>query len=296
MKVTLLAGPPGAPWRGFLKDKGGFHLNLDPSGADYGSPGRAVLSSGGRQAGWRFIGSLDGSKNPIAILAALETLRSQARGDEIWIQLFPLRPTPVNRQLALACGQLIRPDAVLAPQGSDAAGIGWPVGAEEIPLEPPPPPIVQLAQRKARWVDLWDKGELHSIEWAKVQMEGCRLGSGRPIDARGEVWAEKQGSTLFTLSPEPLAPPEQERLMELSRTNRLVAALPSDYLGLICSFADQEGGDFAMGVVQGVDLKRRTLEIRSVAVPPAPVRILRLGSLRINRGGDENEDLKPWSV
>jgi polynucleotide 5'-kinase involved in rRNA processing len=68
------------------------------------------------------------------------------------------------------------------------------------------------------------------------------------------------------------------------------------YRNLLCSFAKQSGEDFGMGILTDIDWNSMRAYAQCTAVPPAPVRILRLGSLRVDSNGHELGEVRPWQV
>lgn len=295
MAGILLAGPPGSNWRSFTREPKGSLIVLDPGSPEHGTPARVNLVQGDRVPVWTFVGSLEALKNPLGVLGGLARLLPLSGPDPL-VQLFPLSPSPVLRQLAVHCAQLMEPDRILMPLGSPFYEWGWPVGPEDVSLEAPLPSVVHDAQRKARWIDLWDSGDLHEVDWAAVHTEGMRLGSGRPVTPLPPgAWAEVFGDLLLILAGPEWSDGETEKLMLQTGASRALLPRPADYEGLVCAFAEQDGNDFAMGVIQSVDLMRRRLMIRSKAVLESPIRILKTGTLRINRAGAEAGEAKLWS-
>jgi hypothetical protein len=65
---------------------------------------------------------------------------------------------------------------------------------------------------------------------------------------------------------------------------------------LLCSFANQEGEDFGIGMIRGIDFVTGVAQVACTAVPPAPARILRIGGLRVDPNGNELGEARPWQV
>jgi len=301
---TLLVGSPSRTWREWLKAnrRGRDLLILDPADPNHGTPGRVSLQRGDKAVAWRFIGSLEPTRNPIGVLQGAVQLMAEAAGDPL-ILLFPYRPAPVLRQLTLAIAQLLRPDEVLIPDESGFEGVGWPVGPQRVVLDPAFPDLVQSAQRRARWIELGEQGVEHDVLMDRVSIEGLRLGSGFPLTQAGlflsdlgALHAESFGSTLFLVANSDIDDAQVSRALDLAQSQTATMVEPSAYRGLLCSFADQEGRDFGMGFIQSADFLARVFRVCCTAIPPAPVRILRVGSMRIDENGKELGETKPWSV
>ncbi|MBS1723324.1 MAG: hypothetical protein JSS66_10265 [Armatimonadetes bacterium] len=292
MARTLLVGAPGWTWREWLKEnRVASLLCLDPSNADHGPPGRAYLWSAGKSPRWRFIGSSDPVRSPVALFQAAWTL---SEGCDT-VLLFPVRDSPIARQLATSIAQALALDRILVPLGSGLAPLGWPVGAEETSVPEELPAMVLEAQRRAQWLTVLESTEEHVVDLRSVATEGARLGSGRALELQGwKGWAEVSGSVLHLVGDQ--EPDEQQvsQFLDDAGARRLSVVSPASYVGLTCSFASQEGEDFGIGFIRSFLPERGMLEVACTAVAPAPVRILRLGAMRIDGGGRELAESKPW--
>lgn len=294
--MTLLVGDFQYTWRDLLKSHAGTTIVLDPADANYGFPGRVTLIRDGKVVDWVFVGSTDVARNPLAILAACGKFRPNFT-EESQVLLFPYRASPVLHQLALRVAQALPLTRIKVPTGSGLEKISWPLGAEEIELPAAFPNMVLQAQRRARWLELIEQSSDHTIDLTQVGIEGSRLGSGNKLEIEGwNGWAEVSGDTLLLVGTED--PPEEKisRFMDFAHTRKVSIQDQQKYRGLICAFASQEGEDFGMGVVQSFDASSGKMEIKCTAVSPAPVRLLRLGSLRIDESGKELPGLPAWSL
>lgn len=304
MNRTLLMGSPGTQWRERLEalTNGRPLLVADPMDPNHGTPGRVALYQGSRCVSWRLVGALDVARNPLALLQGLAQLLPEA-GDHAVVQLFAPRPTPLHRQLAVACAQLIAPTEVLVPPDFALPLEGWPVGPQTIEAEPAFPAMVRNAQRRARWLELLEQCHDHTVAWRDVNVQGARMGTGLPADpsvrqALGDsvVMAEVAGKTLVTLASGPVSEDAVARALDLAHAERWIALDPMQFSGRLCAFARSDGEPFGLGVVEEMDVKSGTLSIRCTAIPPAPVRILTLGTLRLDAQGREVSDEAAWII
>ena len=296
MPGTLLIGNPGSSWREWLKaHRGGRDLLcLDPADAIQGVPGRICLFRDSRPLFERFYGSLDPQRYPHVILAALAEGLRLMEGEGL-VQSFAYRPTPVLRHLLVIAAQLMQPEAILVASGTSLDLNGFPVGPATIELDAAFPKVVHDAQRKAQWIRLLEHCTPHTFPLKSVAFEGSRLGSGLALDAKS---LEKFGlhDALFVVIDRELEDHRFARALDLTHTTRLHLANPRVYENLFCSFARQSGEDFGVGFVSRIDWESGQITVLNDAVPPAPVRILRLGAIRVDPKGRELDEVSPWQV
>lgn len=305
MQRTLLIGHVGVTWREWLKANRGDQplLCLDPSEPTQAPPGRLTLSVGEKTLAWRFYGSLDPQRAPHILLTALAKLSDLSPAPPI-VQFPAYRPFPLLRQTLLAACELLQPERVLIAKGAEIDRNGFTVGPEEVELEKAFPYVVVIAQRKAQWIKLADEATSHVLPFDQITIEGTRLGSGTPVPA-GELqklaiqdllYAETMGSSLLAVSKRDLDEHALAKLSDHFEASRAVVSAPDSYWGLLCSFARETGEDFGIGFVERVDFAARTIQVRNTAIEGAPVRILRIGTLRLDAAGNELGEVKPWQV
>ncbi|MCW5937670.1 MAG: hypothetical protein KIT11_10245 [Fimbriimonadaceae bacterium] len=285
----------GLDWPQETKDRPA-RLCLDPSDADHGPPARCFAWLEGGVRDWRLIGGLDPRSDPVALLEAAVELAGALPPDAIVLS-FPVRETPFHRHLALSVARALRASRVIVPEGSPMARWPWPVGAEEVEMPDQYPVVVREAQRRARWLELFERSTLQEVDLGQVRVVGARLGSGerfRSPDFAG--YLEKCGETLLVVDDADLDDGLVGRLCAQAGAGKLVHTKASEYEGLVCSFARESGEDFGMGVVRSFEPARNRMVVLCDAIAPAPVRALKLGTLRVWSDGREVSELVPWSV
>jgi hypothetical protein len=302
---TLLIGNPDTTWREWLKEfRGGRDfLCLDPGDPAQGMPGRICLFRGTRPIFARFYGSLDAQRFPHVLLAALAEALPLAEG-ELVVQSFAYKPSPLTRHLTTLVAQLIQPESILVASSTSIDLNGFPVGPTLIDIEKAFPRMVQEAQRKAQWMKLLENCTKHVIPFKTVSFEGARLGSGVVLDSAIKqkigleevLHAEVCGSSLFVVTDAEIDEAKVSRALDLTHTSRPTFVRPDAYENLLCSFVRQSGEDFGFGIVQTIDWRGQELTVLNDAVPPAPVRMVRLGAIRIDPKGRELEEARPWQV
>ena len=305
MAKTLLISDPSHTWREWLKQHRGKAdlLCLDPNDPNVATPGQFALLRGNKQIWTRFYGSLDAQRYPHVTIAALAQAMHVLEEDA-YVQLFAYRPVPLLKHVVSLAAQVLRPDRILIAAGTEIEQAGFPVGPEEVELEAAFPTMVQQAQRKAQWMKLLENCEPHVVPLDRVSIEGARIGSGHKlspseianIGLQGIRYAEKTGGTLLLISDEDLDEGLIARALDITGTTRAALNSSKSFANLLCSFASQEGEDFGMGTVQSIDWEAEQLHARCTAVPPAPVRILRLGALRVDPAGNELGEVRPWQL
>ena len=302
---TLLIGNPETTWREWLKENraGRDYLCLDPGDAVQGLPGRICLFRGARPIFARFYGSLDPQRYPHVLLAALADAVAVAEGD-LLVQSFAYRPSPLMRHMTTLVAQLLRPETILIASSTSLDLNGFPVGPMSIDLEKAFPKMVQEAQRKAQWMKLLENCTPHVVGFKTVSFEGARIGAGSPIDAATRekiglphaAYAEVCGNSLFVVTDEDIDESQVSRALDLTHTSRPTFARTDAYNNLYCSFVRQSGEDFGFGIIQSVDWEAGEFTIVNDAVPPAPVRMLRLGAIQVDPKGRELGEIRPWQV
>lgn len=245
---------------------------------------------------WTFIGSLDPLRQPLALFSGLSMLLRKAGPDPL-VRLFPVKPTPLALQTALEIAQILQPERVITVEGRGLERLPWPVGAEPLMGEKAPPDVVPEARRRREFCTLADAQNLHPVEWTDGGLVGGRLGRGVPLPRLDDlVWAEAMGGVLFVVSPEPLAEPALRRMMEDSGCDKVQVASPADYKGLLVGLSRQDGSDFGLGIIEKMDLAKRSLVIRSSFPPETPFPIVKLGGLRLDGSGKPLATAKLWSL
>lgn len=305
MPGVLMIGDPNSSWRDWLRhNRNGRDLIVaDPSDSMLGPPARITLWQGDKLVAWRFYGSMSPLRAPHVLLGALSELAAGA-SPETLIQLFPYRPGPLLRQLALLIAEVLQPTHILISADAQIDIADWPIGPEEVALEPAFPPLVEAAQRRAQWLRLFQDCAEHIVPLRNLTIEGARLGSGAPLSEADRkrlglddaLWAEVCGASLFVIAESPIEDELASRALDSTHTSKFVVASPDSYRNLLCSFARSGGEDFGMGAIRDVDFARDEFKIACTAVPPTPVQVLRIGGLRIGADGQELGEIRPWEV
>jgi polynucleotide 5'-kinase involved in rRNA processing len=166
--------------------------------------------------------------------------------------------------------------------------------SEEIDLEKSLPAAVQTAQRKAQWLGMIEKCEEHSVDLSETVLSGSRLGAGEPIgEARKTklgldgAYVEVSGTTLYLVTEADFSDDTISTALDVTGCSRAHFVSPSVYQGVLCSFAKLTGDDFGYGFLRSVDFINLRAQVLCTAIPPVPVPMLKLGSLRIDDRGNE---------
>ncbi|MBL8048771.1 MAG: hypothetical protein JNJ45_08820 [Chthonomonas sp.] len=305
MPRTILIGTANHSWRSYIREHRGDRdlAVLDPMDAHHGTPGRLALYHGDKCVDWVFLGAIDAQKNPLALIAGSIRLLAQSSDDTLI--LFPnFQGVPAARQLLLQLAQLIQPGEIFVPSGSKIAVHPWPVGAEHVEVEAEFPEMVQLAQRRARWIAMLEQCEDHVIPLDEIDYMFSRFGSGRRVPSdhfdragiSGVLWAERAAQTLLIVARRDFDDDELAGLLNVGHATKLMFLDPLSFSGLLCSFARQDGEEMGMGMIEEASFTEGVIKVRCQAVAPAPVRILKIGHLRIDSLGRELHEIRPWTV
>ncbi len=299
--MQLLIADPGWTWREWLKENLGQRdlVCLDISDADHGPPARVFLLRDGKVRLWRLTGSVYPHRNPVDLLVGAASIISGAKKDAVVLS-FDLREMPVIRQMALALSELSVFEEVLVPEGSAFLHEPWLIDAQPVPIQESLPDAAKTAQRRARWLEMLEGCEEHTLELDHIGLHGVRLGSGQrlhgaPFDDLG-VHVEVYGNTLLVVTDHDHDERTAGDALNLAHATKINFVSVNAYDGLLCSFVRGTGEDFGIGVVKNIDFEARTATFLNNAVAPAPVKSVRIGSLRIDETGKETGETKPWAV
>ena len=305
MGKLLLVGGGSAAWADWLKDNraGRDLVVLDPADAHYGAAGRLWVLRGIRPIYSAFYGSLDPQRAPHLLMAALHEFLGVV-DDNALVQLYPMRATPLMRQMTQTVTSMVRPARILMPSDEPDDAICWPVGPEAVELIKPLPSLVLQAQRKAQWLKLIERSSRHEIPLDRLTIQGARLGSGRLLDSvmrqraglEEALRVEVCGSSLLVVTKGDLKEDQVTRALDITHTQRAHIVHPEDYENLLCALVRLSGEEFGYGRVEALDFEAGMAVVMADAVPPVPIPILRLGSLRVDADGRELGEVRPWQV
>lgn len=289
--ITFLLGHPDCSWRPWLRENthGRAVLCLDPSEPILGPPGRLVLSVGEKPVWSRFYGSLTAQRSPhLFLVAAYEAIRLFP--NDLIVQCFGYRRSPLMRHILTELVSITRPDEIVIAENTDVEIVGERVECEATL------PSVRAATRKAHWMKLLGESQEHEVDLRRVSVQGGRLGSGVPVQVDFAAYAERCGSGLFVVAEEEPKDSDLTLALDANLCSRATIAAPNQFENLYVSFARANGEDFGLGFIQRIDWSARVATVMGNAVLPAPVKILRLGSLRVAPEGIELGELRPWQV
>lgn len=304
MARTLLVAPHSGAWREWLHHNLGERdfICLDPADHHFGFSTRLSLVRRGKVVAWSFLGSLTVQRAPHVFIAGLARLLAQAT-DDLVVESFPFRPSPLRKQIAYLVADLVRPDEVLFERRTVFDRSLHPK-VQDMDLPDATPAALLTAQRKARWLQMIEESEAHELDLRHIPIEGLRLGSGTPLPLENlrrcgfaePLHAEVAGSSLLIVSEAAVDGEEASRALDATHTTKAVVVGPKAYENLICAFARRDGEDFALGRIVGIRFPERVAEIQATAVTGAAVDVLRVGSLRLDSDGRELGELKPWEA
>lgn len=305
MGRTLLIGSETGVWRERLQELGAERsfLSLDPANADFGFPGRLAHFQGGRCVEWRFFGGLTATRAPHVALAGLAALLPRLSADAV-IELPPYRVGSLRLQMARLAATMIRPDRIEVDRRCRLDPRGWPAERVEVDLPDPLPASVRSAQRKARWLQVFEQCERHEVDLHGIAVDGLRLGSGIPIPRDNLIkygfteplHGEVAGSSVLMVSDAKVEDVEISRVLDAVHASKAIAVAPRAYDNLICALSRPDGEDFAIGRIVRIRFPEMIAELDAAAVEGTPFATLRVGGLRIDAEGRELGEAKPWEI
>lgn len=306
MGITALIGSPADSWRHWLRENlgGADLLCLSPNEPNLGPPGQVALYRGEVPVWTRFYGSLDPSRSPHVLVAALAEAQQHFREGMVLLPSF--RSSPVLAHTMRLLLRLLNPDELIVSERCEVPLGGWgiPVEPEPVELAASLTPQVLEAQRKAHWMRLWDESFDHEMPLSSVAMEGLRLGSGKLIgfeDRRklGLAWClhlEVSASSAFAIVTDSPTEEEISAVLDAFHVPKLHVVPSTAYQNLLCGLARSHGEEIGIGFIEDVDFEQQSLKLRATAVPPTPIPILKVGSIKVDRLGRELPEARPWQV
>lgn len=299
MGRTLLIGTHGSDWSSYRPDQ---FLLLDPDEPSFGPSGRVAIIREGKPRETVFVGTKDILRAPHVVLAGLSRLLEKFPEDGV-IQCFGYRDQPLAKQTLHLVLDMICPDRLVITESVAAEVEHWPLGPEIVSLPAGVPTVVQDAQRRAQWLRLIENSHAHELSLKSTWIQNARLGSGRNVY---EEWilsgfstvlhAEIQGRTLFVISEAPIEDRMMSVVLDHFHASRLVSVQPREYENLLCAFAREDGKEFGLGRIEKIDFSAGVIHVMADALPPVPVYTLKLGLIRVDANGREDEELKPWQA
>lgn len=273
----------------------------DPSDPNFGMLGRIARTSNDPK--WRFLGVLNILRAPHLWLASLGDLLAGSPEDVV-VVFPPYRAGPALRHLFQVAAMLVQPTEIGFASGTPLSLEGWPVGPSEVWASEAFPPTVVAAQRRAHWLKVLEDCHDHEVDLRKVSLEGARLGAGTPLQPHEmeraglnpEDYAEVCGGHLLVVRAGSLPDEKIAKALDYTHAAHAHVIEPTDYEGLLCAVTRGNGEDFGFGVVRRFDVRDRILHLRANALPPAPIRTVKLGTLVLDEAGREAREIKPWQV
>lgn len=275
---------------------------MDPSDASFGTPAIFSLVRREKIVTERFYGSLDPQRAPHLLFHTFAELFAKSNENAV-VQCFSYRSMPVMRQTLQLMLHYADFEQILVSQDFPSEKFIFKKTPEVVELDKSMPNSVQFAQRKARWIELKSRCQTHVVDLRSTLIEGVRLGSGTVVDSfqseklgLKNAHVEISGQTLFIITDEEVEEGLMSRAMDFTHTNRVQFATPDLYEGCLCAFSKASGEDFGFGMVTNVDFMNWRAHVLCTAIPPVPVPVLKLGSLRVDFHSNELAEPKPWSI
>lgn len=313
---TLIIGPSQTGKTALASERcreGAWFLNLDPARQSPNPPGCASLYGPGMTPmGFRFIGSLTPSQDPLAVMEALAWALDRSSDGDLVVEWPVQNPTSLHVHVSRVVTDVLRPGLCVAIGVQDPHGLlQLKPDCKVESREPETAPLRSKAglsvRQKAAWATAFSEAHTHEVSLETVGIMGARLGSGvrlepselaelRDLGFLSAHYGEVAHNVLYVVTP---GWPGEETISQALRhfgCATLVACDPQDFAGIVCGLEDRNGTCFAVGLLVRVDFERSTLILRSPAEAPLPVHRVRFGRTRLGEGYQPIGELKPWQV
>lgn len=130
-----------------------------------------------------------------------------------------------------------------------------------------------------------------SLDLGRVVLRQPALYAGHPLAARQVeelaalvddmvLWAERRGSELVLVTPDPLREPQLRQLQKRYEDLGVAAYTLDDFQGALAGLDDAGRETLGVGIVRAVDFAKQTLVVET-PVPEAEIRAVRLGRHKI---------------
>lgn len=202
----------------------------------------------------------------------------------------------VGRELHQTLVQFFPFASILAPEGGNVNLEGWPIGPETIELPLELPQVALQAQRRSRWIELLDSTNEIELDLRRIDAFGARFRAGQAVQVPSALYAELLGTTLYLVVEN--SPPEAEiaRLMDTVGAVKAHITRPTDFEGVIVSFAHENRLDFVMGRIKCVDFESLRATIQTPAENLGSARSIFFGLMRVDDKGRELPEHAPWTL
>jgi len=296
MSWTLLLADRHHSWANWIQERN-FPVTLDlfPSSGRLGPPGCLRLLRHGEISSWGYLGSNLLVRSPLRAVQIVHRLHP-AGADGGVVLLEVSQDSAVGRELHRTLAQFFPFSSILAPEGSNVNLEGWPIGPETIELPSELPQVALQAQRRSRWIELLDSCNEIELDLRRIDAFGARFRSGQAVQFPSVLYAEFLGSTLYLVAES--SPPEAEisRLLDKFGATRAHVTRPSDFEGVIVSFAHENGMDFVMGRIKSLDFESLRATIQTPAESLGSARSIYFGLMRVDDKGRELPEHPPWTL
>ncbi|HLK57005.1 MAG TPA: Clp1/GlmU family protein [Chthonomonadaceae bacterium] len=173
------------------------------------------------------------------------------------------------------------------------------------------PPAFRAQRRAMRFAAHFQNAQLHTYAFEDVALIGTWMGSGTPLASHlllflnqtlspyGRVYyAEQCERHLGLMVSHPIPPnaPEIGMALQQLKAKEVSITIAPRLRHLILGLEGANGKLLGLGLLEGLDFRRRTLGVLTPVRAPSAARILRLGALRIRADGSEIGTLRPGDL
>jgi polynucleotide 5'-hydroxyl-kinase GRC3/NOL9 len=173
------------------------------------------------------------------------------------------------------------------------------------------PPAFRAQRRAMRFSAHFQNAQNHTYSFDDVALMGTWMGGGTPLASHlllflsqtlapyGRVYyAEQCEQHLGIMVSHPIPPnaPEVGMALQQLKAREVSLTIAPRLKHLILGLEGANGKLLGLGLLEGLDFRRRTLGVLTPVRAPGAARILRLGALRVRPDGTEIGTLKPGEL
>ncbi len=223
----------------------------------------------------------------------------------------------LGRRLKTCKADLVRPDYIVAVQrNKEVEHLLAPFDKTECfrllrvpasPLAQKKTPELRAARRRASFSAHFSGAATHKIRLDEVSTWNSLFGTGRPMKWQYMKFmqdalkcrilhAEVSAKGVFAVAEHRCSRSGLQEIEEEFKTQNVVVTPGEAFNNLLVGLADGQGNTMDVGLVEAVDFQQRIMYVVSPIKTVTPVRVVKLGSIRVTKEGQEIGSVTPGTI